>query len=112
MMNQTVAVLAALNAPAEDLIGAMTHLGYLSDQDQFDYLPRVDYEHEYPVLSLESFHAPTLFAARCGHRWIGSLGDTWACPECGFYNGDNGLTLTLDLDDVARAGTDTQYDPA
>jgi len=33
----------------------------------------------------------SLFAGRCGHRWVGAIGGSYACPVCGDHDGDHHL---------------------
>jgi len=32
-----------------------------------------------------------LFTGRCGHRWVGASGGSFACPICGDWDGDHHL---------------------
>jgi hypothetical protein len=45
----------------------------------------------------------TVFEGRCGHRWIGSMTGSYACPVCGDHDGDHHLIgaeeLPVQLDD-------------
>lgn len=38
-----------------------------------------------------------LFSGRCGHRWIGAVEGSFACPVCGDHEGDHHLVSTDEL---------------
>jgi hypothetical protein len=40
---------------------------------------------------MSDFNELNLFVGRCGHRWVGAIGGSYACPVCGVWDGDHNI---------------------